>query len=122
VAYDMPIGKKVNAYRAVTTTPTAVSAETRGPRITLAGVAPNPASGSADIRFDLPGSAWARLGLYDAAGRRVRTLLEGPLSAGPHVVRWDGRNDRGAALGAGVYFARLTSAGVSLSRKIVWMP
>lgn len=105
VAFDRPIGVKVNAFRAVSAAPAAVAEDERAPGLVLAAV-PNPAVEGADIRFVIPREGWARLVLYDIAGRRVRTLTEGTLPAGPHAVNWDGRNDKGAPLPSAVYFAR----------------
>ena len=47
-----------------------------------------------------------------------RSLVEGTLAPGFHVVEWDGRGTAGR-LRAGVYFARLEAGGRSLTRKLV---
>jgi subtilisin family serine protease len=120
VPFDLPIGVKVNAFDAVSALPTAVAEQGAAPRIALAA-SPNPMAGSGGIRFVLAEQGWTRLALYDVAGRRVRTLVRGTLVAGPHVVPWDGRNDRGAVLPAAVYFARLESGSTTLSTKVVWI-
>lgn len=73
---------------------------------------PNPFNPSTTIRLALPESGSARLEVFDLAGRRVRTLLNGHLDAGPHAVVWDGRDDRGQAAGAGIYLARLEAGGL----------
>ena len=119
VAYDHPIGAKVNAFRAVSGIPTAVAEDKHAPASALVAAAPNPIAGFAKIRFILPAEGWARLAIYDVAGRRVRTLAEGTFPAGPHVANWDGRNDRGAPLPAAVYFGRLESRGAVLRTKVV---
>lgn len=61
-----------------------------------------------EVRFVLaaPRAARVRVGVYDLAGRCVRTLLEGELGAGEHPVAWDGRDATGAEAGTGVYFVR----------------
>jgi len=119
VAFDEPIGTKVNAFQALSMVPTAVEPGSQPvPRITLAA-SPNPTSGYAAIAFSLTAAGQTRLILFDSRGRRVRTLSDGPLSAGPHVVNWDGRDERGGVLPASVYFARLESGGRKLDQKIV---
>jgi flagellar hook assembly protein FlgD len=60
-----------------------------------------------------------RLVLHDVSGRLVRTLVEGTRSAGVHRVEWDGRDDGGRRLAAGVYLARLEGAGEVRTRKVV---
>jgi len=121
VAYDEPIGVKLNAFRAVSSVPTAVASEEHAPGAARVTASPNPIFGSGSIRFTIPIAGWARLVLYDSAGRQVRTLAEGNFPAGPQVARWDGRNNRGAPLGAAVYFARLESAGSVVTAKVVLM-
>ena len=45
--------------------------------------------------------------------------MDARLAAGPQELTWDGRDNVGRELPAGVYFAVLRSAGVSQSRRIV---
>jgi len=79
---------------------------------------PNPFNPRTVLRCDLPHPATADLAAFDLAGRRVRTLLHGSLDAGPHDVAWDGRDDAGRALPAGVYVLRLRTDGSSASRRV----
>lgn len=68
----------------------------------------NPSRGRTKIRLDLPSPGMASLDIYDAGGRRVRSLLsEENLAAGPHQIVWDGRNETGGATPAGIYWVRL---------------
>jgi hypothetical protein len=119
VAYDQPVGPKLNAFRAVSSTPTAVASGPRAPAPAVVAAAPNPITGSGEIRFALPAAGRARLLLFDAAGRRVRELADAVFGAGPHAARWDGRDDRGHPVASGVYFARLESGGVLVKSKVV---
>lgn len=119
VAYDEPVGVKVNAFQAVSAVPTAVPLTDRPSTPAFVRAAPNPVPGSTAIRFELPTAGRVSLTLYDVAGRRVRTLIGGTLPAGPHLVPWDGRDDRGTPLPAAVYFARLEARGKVRTTKIV---
>jgi hypothetical protein len=89
------------------------SSEISGPR--LAPNAPNPFNPSTTVRFELPTGNVRRceLTIYDVAGRAIRALLRAPLAAGPHEIRWDGRDDAGSSVASGVYFARLLVEGFS---------
>jgi hypothetical protein len=77
-----------------------------------------------ELRFTLPAPGAARLRIYDAAGRLVRTLLDRPhLSWGTHGVHWDLRDEGGNAVAGGVYFCALetrqsTGEGHRLVRKV----
>ncbi|NOT32607.1 MAG: choice-of-anchor D domain-containing protein [Candidatus Eisenbacteria bacterium] len=68
---------------------------------------PNPAVGGTTLRFELPRSAHVRLAVFDVSGARMRTIEDGERSAGAHALRWDGRDERGRSLPAGIYFGRL---------------
>jgi hypothetical protein len=48
----------------------------------------------------------------------VRRLVDAPLTAGPHSVVWDGRDENGRGMASGVYFARLASEAEQLVRKM----
>ncbi len=49
-------------------------------------------------------------GVYDLAGRRMRSLFDGTLSAGSHHILWDGRDESGGAVPAGIYLVRIATA------------
>jgi flagellar hook assembly protein FlgD len=59
------------------------------------------------------------LRVFDIAGRRVATLVSRKLDPGYHEVRWDGRTDRGVALGSGVFFLRAEIGPAHFTRKLV---
>jgi flagellar hook assembly protein FlgD len=52
-------------------------------------------------------------------GRRVRTLVNGTREAGEHRQEWDGRDDSGRTLGAGIYWARLSTSEGTFQRTVV---
>ena len=57
--------------------------------------------------------------VYDVAGRRVATLAAGHHRAATHRITWDGRDGRGRATAAGIYFVRLVAGDASITRKII---
>ncbi|MGH7724011.1 MAG: galactose oxidase-like domain-containing protein [Candidatus Eiseniibacteriota bacterium] len=77
---------------------------------------PNPSLGTAKIAYALPAAMHIRIRVYDVAGRLVRTLMDRESPAGPGEVVWDGRDDDGRRLSAGVFFYRM-EAGEWQSRK-----
>lgn len=90
-----------------------------GPVFALAAPSPSPFAGSTRLSFALPAAADATLEVFDAGGRRVRTLAHGRLAAGSHEFAWDGRDDQGAKLGAGLLFVRLRAGGQEAVRRVV---
>ena len=96
-----------------------------GPWAARSGIAlaePNPFHPDTRILFTIsPRSALAdtRLDIVTTSGRLLRSLLSGRLSSGDHAVVWDGRTAGGDAVAGGVYFARLSTAEGTESRKLV---
>ncbi|MEZ4395728.1 MAG: FlgD immunoglobulin-like domain containing protein [Candidatus Krumholzibacteriia bacterium] len=83
-----------------------------GPFVSAATAWPNPSPGDTQLRLSLArGAREVAVDIYDATGRRVRRLTRGDLPAGEQVLRWDGRDERGAALASGTYLSRLSVDG-----------
>ncbi len=85
----------------------------------LSPAAPNPSRGETTFALDLPRPTDLSLVVFDASGRRVRTLAAGPFPQGRHAVAWDGRDDAGRTVPSGAFFARLEAGGVRESTKIL---
>lgn len=117
IAYDHPIGPRVNAYAAVAQNLDAGD----GPRVsslTLARPSPNPFRGATVFALTLAEAGRARLVVVDAAGRVVCTLVDADLTAGTRRIGWDGTDAAGRAVVNGIYFARLESGGHTLTQKV----
>jgi len=85
----------------------------------LGPITPRPFRSSGTIRFDVPAAGRVRLLIYDVAGRRVTTLLDGVMPAGATFAIWDGRDAGGGRVADGVYFACLRHEGRMRSEKLV---
>ena len=68
---------------------------------------PNPFNSTTQIPYRLAASGPVRLEIYNALGQPVRTLLYRFQDAGAYQVPWNARDQRGAAVAAGVYLVRL---------------
>ncbi len=90
------------------------------PRAGLQPAAPNPFRRDTRLRFGLSVAGPAKLEVFDLAGRRLRVLLdERSLTAGTHAATWDGRDQAGHLVQAGVYLCRLETGSHSEMRRIV---
>jgi hypothetical protein len=86
------------------------------------GVAPSPTlslraiplPGRVEVRFELPRPLAAHVGVYDVAGRLVRTLATGMQDEGAHAVTWEFGKAR-----PGLYFVSLRAGDARLTERVV---
>ena len=78
---------------------------------------PNPFNPSVRIPFHLPATTRVDVAVYNSAGQRVRTLQRGYWPVGAGEVGWEGRDEAGQGVAAGVYLVRLrTRSSTSVTR------
>ena len=78
----------------------------------------NPFDRNTTVVLALAQAGPVEVGVFDITGRQVRTLVRGREPAGERILHWDGRDDRGSQLGAGVYMLRLQSGGHQETRAL----
>ena len=84
---------------------------------------PNPFNPAVVIPLDLAtDAAGVSLRVYDVLGRRVRQVWQGPLQAGVHRFVWDGRDEAGKAVAAGVYLYQVEVDGRAEAKKTTKLP
>ena len=71
------------------------------------------------IKYDLPENSQVRIAIYDMLGRKVRTLVSGFENAGFNAVQWQGKNDFGLSVGAGVYICQIQAGDFVQTRKMI---
>jgi flagellar basal-body rod modification protein FlgD len=59
--------------------------------------------------------------VFDLSGRIVRTLANGARPAGEGTLTWNGTDDAGRRVAAGIYVVRLDAPGFHEERRIVRM-
>jgi probable HAF family extracellular repeat protein len=101
------------------TAPAATAVRGSVPPLRVHAIIPNPASTSARIEFELASAAGVRVDIYDVAGRLVRALSNSTRIAGPHVVVWNGTDQRGLDVPSGAYFVRFQAGAYTHSEKVV---
>jgi hypothetical protein len=82
---------------------------------------PNPFNPTTTFDFTLEAAGPTNIAVYNLAGHKVRTLVDVSLAPGTHSVTWDGRDDAGIQMSAGVYFYRMTAGTISLTKKMMLM-
>ncbi len=79
---------------------------------------PNPFNPATTLSFELEFPSPVTLKIYNTKGQLVRTLVNDKLSAGAHSVRWDGRNQQGAALASGIYVWQIQAGFLTKTKKM----
>lgn len=74
-----------------------------------------------DLSFAIEREGHVDLSIFDAQGRRVRSIMRGWHPAGPGAAFWNGKRDDGSQAANGVYFVRLKAPGVArvISRRLI---
>ncbi|MBI3259726.1 MAG: T9SS type A sorting domain-containing protein [Ignavibacteriae bacterium] len=80
---------------------------------------PNPSSGQSNMIMSIPTASNVKVEVYDAMGNKVKTLVDGFLSAGKTEIKWDAKNDAGVNMVSGVYFVKMTSGAFSTAQRMM---
>jgi YVTN family beta-propeller protein len=84
-----------------------------------AAAEPNPSAAPVRILYEVEGAGPVRIGLYDAGGRLIKSLTAAPAPGARRELWWDGTNDRGERVPAGIYLMRISARETSCSSRIV---
>ena len=82
---------------------------------------PNPFQQRTTFMFSLSKAGRADLEVYSVDGRRVRTVTSGVREAGEYRLEWNGADDQGRTLPAGVYYARLVTPQGRFTRVVTFL-
>lgn len=89
------------------------------PDLDYLDIHPNPCARFSSIRFSLSTTCDVSLAIYDPGGRQVRMLADGTKIAGEYRVGWNGCDQLGVEVPAGVYFCELKSGDQRRVQKII---
>ena len=79
---------------------------------------PNPFNPITIISYDLSYSAFISIDIYDMNGDLVAELFKDYQYAGHHFIHWNGKNNHGQLVSAGIYFYSINAAGLLQTRKM----
>ena len=80
---------------------------------------PNPFNPNTTIRFDLPKDIDVSIIIYNLLGQKVKTIDKSQMNAGFHSITWNGTNNYGAQVSAGMYFYQLRTSDFVKTKKMV---
>ena len=84
----------------------------------LGKVFPNPFDESTLINYSIPEQCNISLKIYDINGRLIKVLHEGKQPEGNYSVKWNGQDESGNHISAGIYFIKLNSNGFNQTMKL----
>jgi len=85
----------------------------------LRPAAPNPFNPQTRMDFSLREAGHVELAVFNLKGALVNRLVDERMSAGEHSAVWNGKDNNGASLASGVYFARFVAGGVVMTQRLV---
>jgi hypothetical protein len=79
----------------------------------------SPSNPRIELQYELPVRAATRIDVFDTRGRRVATILDQVMDAGPGQLVWDGSDFRNRSVSSGVYFVRLQQEQLTATTRAV---
>lgn len=81
--------------------------------------APNPFTDKTKIRFNLDEGSHVKLSIYDLNGRQIQSLVDSKLESGNYKFNWDGNDQSGNNVSAGIYIYKLETKKGSWSNQMI---
>lgn len=91
-------------------------------KFSLSGNYPNPFNPETTIKFGLPEESRIIIEIFNVLGQKVKELLDSEKPAGYHQVRWDGTDEFGKKVGAGIYLCRMQAGNFIKTQKMMLLP
>jgi hypothetical protein len=85
----------------------------------LSGNFPNPFNPSTTIDFQIPKDSRVTITVFNSNGQLIRTLVDGDLQAGAHRVQWDGLDDQGNHVAAGIHLCRMKAGDFMDTKRMI---
>lgn len=87
--------------------------------INIAQNYPNPFNPRTTIQYNILNDSKVNIVIFDLMGKEVMTLVKEYKQAGQHTINWNGRNNLGQSVSAGIYFYKLQAGDFIQTRKMV---
>jgi uncharacterized repeat protein (TIGR01451 family) len=83
---------------------------------------PNPFTGSMSFAYEVVGvDQPVDIGVYNVAGRLVKSLARSSMPAGRHTVSWNGTDEAGTRVPGGVYFVRVRLGADAQQHRVIFL-
>jgi flagellar hook assembly protein FlgD len=71
------------------------------------------------IAYEIGAPGRVDIVIFDANGRRIRTLVSENRNTGSWTTQWDGRDESGQVVASGIYFCKMNAQGFESTQKMV---
>ena len=82
---------------------------------------PNPFNPSTRFTISIPDRSNVSTSVFDLKGRRIATLLNSELDTGVYDLTWQGKNDIGSPVSAGIYILRVDAGKYHHNQKMIYI-
>lgn len=79
---------------------------------------PNPFNPTTTIKFSLPNASFVSLRIFDVLGREIKSLVSTEMTAGSHMIMWNGDDNSGRKVASGTYIYQITAGKFNQARKM----
>ncbi len=110
-----------NESDAVQVPPVSTIAHLLPDEVKLLNSYPNPFNPSTYIRYELPDDTELSITIHNVRGRQVKRLVEGSQPAGSYQVLWNGQDESGLKIEAGIYFCTLRTGNFTQTQKLTYL-
>ena len=80
---------------------------------------PNPFNPSTNIPYTILTGDFISLTIYDLNGSKIKSLINKYSHAGNHTVKWNGKDEKGIFVSAGVYFYSIEAGNLRQTKKMI---
>jgi len=80
---------------------------------------PNPFNPSTVINYQVSAACRVKIEVYNILGQKVKTLVNQDMQPGVYEVRWEGKDENENPVSSGVYFYRLMTRDIVITRKMI---
>jgi len=80
---------------------------------------PNISRTSTKIKYQIDNPGYVSVKIFNTLGNEIRTLVDGYVNAGRHMIHWDLKDNQKRRVGSGIYLCRFHDKNRSIQSKIV---
>ncbi|MFA6470333.1 MAG: T9SS type A sorting domain-containing protein [Bacteroidota bacterium] len=80
---------------------------------------PNPFNPTTTIKYTLPTGSFVTIAVYNVLGQKVKTLISESRDKGSYQVFWDGTDDANNSVAGGIYFYRLETNELRITKRML---